>query len=76
MITTPLRVFNEITIHKLQGLMIGPEKYWDNVAVTIYSNHTKTYIAIDMVELSRSASKESFFLRNDDVNGFTVEDLK
>ena len=73
--TIPLRVCKAITRHKFQGLSIGIGKDWDTVVVTLPTKHIKTHSGMELVELSRYTLKESFTIRDDGVNGVTVEDL-
>ena len=74
--TNPLIVFKEITIHKLQGVGIGPGNYWDTVVVILPANHNKTRLGIELVVFSRPISKESVTIQDYYGNGVTVGYLK
>ena len=74
--TTPIIVIKSNTIHKSQGVSIGPGKDWDNVVVTLPSKNTKAHLSMEIVAFSSSTPNASSSIQDDDINGVTVEDLK
>ena len=46
---TLIRVWKEITIHKLQGVSIGPGEDWDVAFVTLPAKHTNTHPGMELM---------------------------
>ena len=62
--TLPLRVCIALTIHKSQGMTIGPEQQFEKVVVHLPEQNANTTPGLELVALSRASSPECFAIGN------------
>ena len=74
--TVPPWVWNAITIHKSQGIIIGSDKDWENVVIDLLGKHRRYHPGTELVDFSWATSRESSALCFEDVNEVTIEDIK
>jgi hypothetical protein len=63
--TVPLRVCKAITIHKAQGISIGPGNVWERVVIALPEARDRKTPALELVALSRATEPGAFAISCD-----------